>query len=156
VLAGSRTCRLTGVMRSPPARGSRWPFYRLAGHRFFSLRLTLSRGRGWSNVLECDSKFVRCVILIWWMTSCTVGKIMCWLGVQLVLAWWGLLQLGDLVDRITGQLVTVFLVFVWHYLVEGFEVMCWSVILSSYGAWYSFRGWLLVQLEYPGLWESYH
>ena len=73
MLAGSRTCRLTGVMRSPPARGSRWPFYRLAGHRFFSLRLTLSRGRGWSNVLECDSKFVRCVILIWWMTSCTVG-----------------------------------------------------------------------------------
>ena len=60
-------------MRSPPARRSSWPYYRSAGHRLFSLRMTLSRGRGWSNGLECDSKFVRCLILLSWITSCTVG-----------------------------------------------------------------------------------
>ena len=60
-------------MRSPPARRSRWPYYRSAGHRLFSLRVTLSRGRGCSNGLECDSNFVRCLILLSWMTSCTVG-----------------------------------------------------------------------------------
>ena len=35
--------------------------------------MILSRGRGLSNGLECDSKFVRCLILLLWMTSCTVG-----------------------------------------------------------------------------------
>jgi len=45
-------------MRPPPARRSRWPYYRSAGHRLFSLRLALSRGSGWSNGLERDSKFV--------------------------------------------------------------------------------------------------
>jgi hypothetical protein len=73
VLAGSLTCRLTSVMRSFPGRRSRWPYYRSAGHRLFSLRMTLSRGRGWSNGLECDSKFVRCLILLAWMTPCTDG-----------------------------------------------------------------------------------
>ena len=33
----------------------------------------LSRGRSCSNALECDSKFVRCLILLSWMTSCTGG-----------------------------------------------------------------------------------
>jgi len=74
VLAGSLTCRFTSVMMSPPARRSRWPYYRSAGHRLFSLRMTLSRGRRWSNGLECDPKFVRCLILLSWMTSCTVGR----------------------------------------------------------------------------------
>ena len=60
-------------MRSPPARRSRWPYYKSVGHRLFSLRMTLSRGRGWSNGLECDSKLVWCLILLSWMTSCTVG-----------------------------------------------------------------------------------
>ena len=35
--------------------------------------MTLSRGRGWNNGLECDSKFVQCLIFLSWMTSCTVG-----------------------------------------------------------------------------------
>jgi hypothetical protein len=69
---GVLTCGLATVMRSPPAR-SRRPCYRSAGHRLFSLRMTLSRGRGWSNGLECDSKLVRCLILLSWMTSCTAG-----------------------------------------------------------------------------------
>jgi len=73
MLAGSLTCRLASVMRSPPGRRSRWPYYTSAGHRLFSLRMTLSRGRGWSSGLECDSKFVRCLILPSLMTSCTVG-----------------------------------------------------------------------------------
>jgi len=60
-------------MRSPQERRSRWPYYGSAGHRLFSLRMTLSRGRGWSNGLECDSKFVRCLILLSWMTSYTGG-----------------------------------------------------------------------------------
>jgi len=59
-------------MRSPSARRSRWPCYRSAGHHLFSLRMT-SCGRGWSNGLECDSKFVRCSILLSCMNSCTVG-----------------------------------------------------------------------------------
>ena len=60
-------------------------------------------------------------------------KQMCWLGVYLVdlLAWWGRLQRGDLVDRITVQLATAFLVFIWHYLAEGVEVKGWSVIPST-------------------------
>jgi len=73
VLSGSLTCRLTTVMRSPPARRSRWPYYRSAGHRLFSQRMTLSRGRVWSNGLECDSKVVQCLILLSWMASCTAG-----------------------------------------------------------------------------------
>jgi len=73
VLAGSLTCRLTSIMRSPPARRSHWPCYRSAGCRLFSLHMTLSHGRGRSNGLECDSKFVRCLVLLSWMTSCTVG-----------------------------------------------------------------------------------
>jgi hypothetical protein len=73
MLAGSLTCRITSAMRSSPAKRSRWPYYRSAGHRPFSLRMTLSRGRSWSNGLECDSKFIRCLILLSCMTSCTVG-----------------------------------------------------------------------------------
>jgi hypothetical protein len=69
---GVLTCRLTSVMTSPPARRSLWPYYRSAGHRHFSLLMTLSRGRGWSHGLECDSKFVWCLILRSWMTSFTV------------------------------------------------------------------------------------
>ena len=72
-LAGGLTCRLTSVIRSPPVSRSRWPYYRSAGHRLVSLRMALPRGRGWSNGLECDSKFVRCLILLSWMTSCTAG-----------------------------------------------------------------------------------
>ena len=34
-LAGSLSCRHTTMMRSPPARRSRSPYYRSAGHRFF-------------------------------------------------------------------------------------------------------------------------
>jgi len=73
VLAGSLNCRLTSVMRSRPARRFSWPYYRSADHHLFSLRMTLSHGRGWSNGLECDSKSVQCLILLSWMTSCTVG-----------------------------------------------------------------------------------
>jgi len=60
-------------MRSPPARRSRWPYCRSAGHHLFRLRMTLSHGRGCSNGLECDSKFVRCLVLLSWMTSCAAG-----------------------------------------------------------------------------------
>ena len=59
-------------MRSPPARRSRSPYYRSAGHRLFSLRMT-SRGRSRSSGFEWDSNFVRCLILLSWMTSCTAG-----------------------------------------------------------------------------------
>ena len=54
-LAGSLTFRFISVMRSPPARRTRSPYYRSAGHRLFSLRVTLSRGRGLSNGFELDS-----------------------------------------------------------------------------------------------------
>ena len=56
-------------MRSPPARWSRSPHYRSAGHRLFSLRMASSRGRGWRNGFEWDSILVRCLILLSWMTS---------------------------------------------------------------------------------------
>jgi hypothetical protein len=72
VLAGSLTCRLTSVMKSPPARRTRLPCYRSAGHRLFSLRVT-SPERCWSNEFEWDSNFVRCLMLLSWMTSRTVG-----------------------------------------------------------------------------------
>jgi len=39
-------------MRSPPARRTRSPCYRSAGHRLFSLHMALSRERGWSNGTE--------------------------------------------------------------------------------------------------------
>ena len=71
-LGGSVTYRFTGVMRSPPARRSRSPYYRSAGHRLFRLCMTLSRGRGWSNGFEWDSNLVRCLLLVSWMTLCTV------------------------------------------------------------------------------------
>ena len=73
MLAGSLTCRLTSVMRSPPARGSRWPYYRSAGPRLFSLHMTIPHGMGWRNGSECDSKFVWCLIPLSRMTSCTDG-----------------------------------------------------------------------------------
>ena len=73
VLAGSLTCRLTSVMKSPPARRTLLPCYRSAGHRLFSLRVTLSPERGWSNGFEWNSNFVRCLMLLSWMTSCTIG-----------------------------------------------------------------------------------
>jgi hypothetical protein len=71
-LTESLTCRLTNVMSSPIAT-SRSPYYRSDGHSLFSLRMTLSLGRGWSNGFEWDSNFVRCLTLLSWMTSCTVG-----------------------------------------------------------------------------------
>ena len=52
---------------------SRWPYYRSAGQRLFSLRMTLSRGSGWRSGFECDSSYLRCLIRLSWMTSCTVG-----------------------------------------------------------------------------------
>ena len=61
------------MMRSPPARRSRSPYYRSAVHRRFSLRTTLSRGMGWSRGFECASGFIRCLIVLAWMTSCTAG-----------------------------------------------------------------------------------
>jgi hypothetical protein len=66
-------CRPTNVMRSPPARRSRRPCYRSAGHRLFNLRMTSSRGRGCSSGFGCEASFVRCLMLLSWMTSCTVG-----------------------------------------------------------------------------------
>jgi hypothetical protein len=60
-------------MSSPPARGSRPPFYRSAGYRLFSLRMTSSRSRGWDNGFEWDSTLVWCLILLSWMTLCTAG-----------------------------------------------------------------------------------
>jgi hypothetical protein len=65
-------CRLTSMMRSSPARRSRRPCYRSAGHRLFNLRMTSSRGRGWSIGFGCAASFVQCLILLSWMTSCTV------------------------------------------------------------------------------------
>jgi len=56
-------CRHTSVIRFPPARRSHCPYHRSAGHHHCSLRVT-SRGRGWSNGLVCDSKFVRCLMLL--------------------------------------------------------------------------------------------
>ena len=72
-LAVSQTCGRASVMRSPPARRSRSPYCRSDGHRRFNLRTTLSRGMGWSSGFEWFSSFIRCVILLAWMTSCTVG-----------------------------------------------------------------------------------
>jgi hypothetical protein len=69
---GSLSCRFTSVMRSPPAKRTRSPCYRSVGHRLFSPRVT-SRGRCWSNGFEWDSNFIRCLMLLSWMTPCTVG-----------------------------------------------------------------------------------
>jgi hypothetical protein len=66
-------CRLTSVMRSPPTRRPLRPCYRSAGHRLFNLRMTSSRGRCWSSGFGCEVSFVRCLTLLAWMTSCTVG-----------------------------------------------------------------------------------
>jgi hypothetical protein len=66
-------CRLTSAMRSPPARRSRRPCYRSADHRLFNLHTLSSHGRGWSNGFGREVSFVRCLILLSWMTSCTVG-----------------------------------------------------------------------------------
>jgi hypothetical protein len=66
-------CRLTSVMRSPPVRRSRRPCYRSAGHHLFNLHMTSSHGRGWNSGFGCEVSFVRCLILLSWMTSCTVG-----------------------------------------------------------------------------------
>jgi len=63
----SQTCRRTSVMRSPPARRSRSPYYRSAGHRRFSLRATLSRGMGWIRGFEWVSSFIQCLALLAWM-----------------------------------------------------------------------------------------
>jgi len=71
-LAMSQTCGRASVMRSPPARRSRSPYYRSAGHRRFCLRTTLSRGMGWSRGFEWVSSFIQCLTLLAWMTSCTV------------------------------------------------------------------------------------
>jgi len=61
------------MMSSPPARRSRSPYYRSAGHRLFSLRMASSRWGGWSNGFEWDYILVRCLILLSWMNSFTVG-----------------------------------------------------------------------------------
>ena len=60
-------------MRSPPARRSPSPYYSSADHRLFSLRMALCRGRSWSSRFEWGYNFVRCLILLSWMTSCAVG-----------------------------------------------------------------------------------
>jgi len=60
-------------MRSPLARGSHSQHSRSAGHHPFSLCMASSCGRGWSNRFEWDSILVSCLILLSWMTSCTVG-----------------------------------------------------------------------------------
>jgi len=80
-------------------------------------------------------------------------KLMGWLCVKLVyvLAWLGPLQRGDLVHLITGQLATVFSVFIRRYLVEWGGVVGSSELLVLYGAWHFWHGWLLAQLEYLGL-----
>ena len=58
-----------------------------------------------------------------------------WLWVKRVdvLAWWGPLQRGDLVHRITGQLATIVSVFLQRYLVE------WGGVggSSEFLGWYS-------------------
>jgi hypothetical protein len=66
-------CRLSSMMRSPPTRRSRRPCYRSAGHRLFNLHMTSSRGRCWSSGFGCEVSFVRCLLLLSWMISCTVG-----------------------------------------------------------------------------------
>jgi hypothetical protein len=66
-------CRLTSVMRSPPARRSRRPCYKSAGRCRFNLCMMSSRGRVWNSGFGCEASFVRCLILLSWMTSCTVG-----------------------------------------------------------------------------------
>ena len=71
-LAMTQTCGRTSVMRSPTAR-SRSPNCRSAGHRHFSLRTKLSRGMGWGRWFEWVASFIRCLVLVTWMTSCTVG-----------------------------------------------------------------------------------
>jgi hypothetical protein len=60
-------------MRSPPERRSRSPYCGSTGHRFFSFRMASSRGRGWRNGFKWESVLVRCLILMSWMSSCTVG-----------------------------------------------------------------------------------
>jgi len=72
-LAMSQTCGRESVMRSLPARRSRSPNYRSAGPRCFSFRTKLSRGIGWSSGFEQVYGFIRCLILLVWMTCCTAG-----------------------------------------------------------------------------------
>ena len=80
-------------------------------------------------------------------------KLMGWIWVKLVevLEWWGPLLRGDLVHRVTGQLATVISVVVPCYLVEWGWVGDSNEFLVLFGVWYFWRGWLLAQLEYPGL-----
>jgi hypothetical protein len=66
---GVLTCRHSSVMRSLPARGSGSPHYRSVGHRICNRRMTLSRRGGCSKRFGWDSSFVRCFILLAWMTS---------------------------------------------------------------------------------------
>jgi hypothetical protein len=54
-LMGWLAVYLVDLLRSPPARRSRSPYYRSAGHRLFSLHMSSSRSRGWSNGFEWDS-----------------------------------------------------------------------------------------------------
>ena len=63
----------TSVMRSPPARRSRSPYYRSAGHRRFGLRTTLSRGMWWSSRFERVPSFILSLLHLTWMNSSTVG-----------------------------------------------------------------------------------
>jgi len=69
----SPACGLSDAVRSPPARGSLTPDYRSVGHLRFSLRGILSldivcrSGFGW------DCSLARCLLLLSWMTSWTVG-----------------------------------------------------------------------------------
>jgi hypothetical protein len=60
-------------MKFPPARRSRAPFYRSAGHRRFSLHKTVSRERDWSSGFEWDCSRARCLVLLPWMTSWIAG-----------------------------------------------------------------------------------
>ena len=58
--------------RSPTKRRPRSPHYRSAGQRLFSLWRRRVGGVG-INRFEWDSVLVRCLILLSWMSSCTVG-----------------------------------------------------------------------------------
>jgi hypothetical protein len=139
-VADSWNCRHITMMRSPPARRTHSSCYRSASHCLFCLFVILSHERGWSNGFEWDSNFVWCLMLLSWMTSQTVGTVD-------ILPWWGPLQRGELIRRVTGQLATVFSVFMWHYLMRGVGVMGLSGILTLYGAWCFCREWRRRQLE---------
>jgi hypothetical protein len=69
----SSACGLSDVMKFPPVTESLTPDYRSVGHLHFSLRGILSLDRDCRSGFEWDCSLTRCLLLLLWMTSWTVG-----------------------------------------------------------------------------------